>query len=89
MTRVRRNAASTASTAVRHAVRTGDVRKIDVAMRNRLAALLDSPGLNPRDAPALAKRVMDLDAEIDAIDKAAAKADPVASALRTGDESLG
>lgn len=84
----RANSPSTSSTQVRKAVRTNDVRKIDVAMRNRLAALLDSPGLNPRDAPALAKRMMDLDAEIDAIDKAAAKTDPVSIALGTSDEPL-
>ena len=73
---------------VANSVKRGDIRRIDVSMRNRLAELLDDPGLNPRDAPALAKRIMDLDSEIDAIDKAAAKADPVAAALRTGDERI-
>lgn len=73
---------------LRNAANSGDRRRLLVAMRNLIADNLDAGGISPRDLAALTKRLADLSADIDAIDKAARTDDPVAKALEVEDEPL-
>ncbi len=64
-------------------------RRLLVAMRNRIASDLDAGRIASRDLASLTKRLMDIAAEIERIDKGTSKANPVADALDMADEPIG
>ena len=66
----------------------GDRRRLLVAMRNLIAEKLDEGSISSRDLASLTKRLADMSAEIEAIDKASNGHDPAMQALDTEDERL-
>jgi hypothetical protein len=82
---------SSARTRVNHtiynAAKSGDTRKLLVALRNRIAQQLDGK-ISARDYASLSKRLMDVTMLIDAIDRGEAKDSPVSAALDVDDELL-
>lgn len=75
-----------ASHTIRNAANSGDRRRLLVAMRNRIADDLDSGRIASRDLASLTKRLMDIAAEIERIDKGESKDNPIAEALDTADD---
>ena len=65
-----------------------DRRRLLVAMRNLIAEKLDEGSISSRDLASLTKRLADMSAEIEAIDKASNGHDPAMQALDTEDERL-
>ena len=57
--------------------------------RRLLASDLDAGRIASRDLASLTKRLMDIAAEIERIDKGTSKANPVADALDMADEPIG
>lgn len=76
------------SGAILRAANSNDRRKLLVALRNKIARDLDSGEVQSRDLASLSKRLIDISAELEAIDKAASTSDPVRVALDTDDEVL-
>lgn len=74
---------------IRNAANSGDRRRLLVAMRNRIADDLDAGRVASRDLASLTKRLMDIAAEIERIDRALSRDNPVADALDTADEPFG
>lgn len=74
---------------IESAANSGDRRRLLVALRNLVAKSLDSGAVPPRDLAALTKRLADISREIEDIDKASGKDDPVVQALEVEDESFG
>ena len=73
---------------VSNAAASGDRRRLLVAMRNLIAEKLDEVSISSRDLASLTKRLADISAEIEAIDKASNEHDPAMQALDTEDERL-
>ena len=71
-----------------HAAASGDRRRLVVAMRNLIAEKLDEGSISSRDLASLTKRLADMSAEIEAIDKASNGHDPAMQALDTEDIRL-
>lgn len=76
------------SHAIRNAANSSDRRRLLVALRNKIADDLDSGRVASRDLASLSKRLMDIAASIEAIDKGASKTSPVAMALEVEDEPM-
>lgn len=74
---------------LRNAANSGDRRRLLVALRNRIADDLDSGAIASRDLASLTKRLVDIAAEIERIDKGESKDNPVARALDVGDDTFG
>lgn len=77
------------SQTISNAAKSGDRRRLLVAMRNRIASDLDAGRIASRDLASLTKRLMDIAAEIERIDKGASRHNPVADALDMADEPIG
>ncbi|WP_238548459.1 hypothetical protein [Bifidobacterium biavatii] len=73
---------------ISNAASSGDRRRLLVALRNMIAEQLDQGVTSPRDLAALTKRIADLGAEIETIDKARREHDPAVQALDTEDERM-
>lgn len=73
---------------VSNAAASGDRRRLLVAMRNLIAEKLDEGSISSRDLASLTKRLADVSAEIEAIDKASNEHDQAMQALDTEDERL-
>lgn len=83
-----RSKPSSRSRRVSNAAAFGDRRRLLVAMRNLIAEKLDEGSISSRDLASLTKRLADISAEIEAIDKASNEHDPAMQALDTEDERL-
>jgi hypothetical protein len=83
-----RSKGSSKSHRVSNAAASGDRRRLLVAMRNLIAEKLDEGSMSSRDLASLTKRLADMSAEIEAIDKASNGHDPAMQALDTEDERL-
>ena len=83
-----RSKPSSRSRRVSNAASSGDRRRLLVAMRNLIAEKLDEGSISSRDLASLTKRLADISAEIEAIDKASNEHDPAMQALDTEDERL-
>lgn len=83
-----RSKPSSRSRRVSNAAASGDRRRLLVAMRNLIAEKLDEGSISSRDLASLTKRLADISAEIEAIDKASNEHDPAMQALDTKDERL-
>lgn len=83
-----RSKPSSRSRRVSNAAASGDRRLLLVAMRNLIAEKLDEGSISSRDLASLTKRLADISAEIEAIDKASNEHDPAMQALDTEDERL-
>ena len=73
---------------IKNAANSGDRRRLLVALRNRIADDLDKGRIASRDLGALAKRLMDIAAEIERIDRGSSMDNPVADALDTDEETF-
>ena len=73
---------------IRNAANSGDRRRLLVALRNRIADDLDKGRIASRDLAALTKRLMDIAAEIERIDRGSSTGNPVADALDTDEETF-
>lgn len=73
---------------VSNAAASGNRRRLLVAMRNLIAEKLDEGSISSRDLASLTKRLADISAEIEAIDRASNEHDPAMQALDTEDERL-
>ncbi|WP_234782600.1 hypothetical protein [Bifidobacterium longum] len=73
---------------IRNAANSNERRRLLVALRNKIADDLDSGRVASRDLASLSKRLMDIAASIEAIDKGASKTNPVAMALEVEDEPM-
>lgn len=82
-----RSKGSSKSHRVSNAAASGD-RRLLVAMRNLIAEKLDEGSISSRDLASLTKRLADISAEIEAIDKASNEHDPAMQSLDTEDERL-
>lgn len=82
-----RSKSASKSHRVSNAAASGD-RRLLVAMRNLIAEKLDEGSISSRDLASLTKRLADMSAEIEAIDKASNGHDPAMQALDTEDERL-
>ncbi|QSM04976.1 hypothetical protein PROPHIGD12-2_46 [Mycobacterium phage prophiGD12-2] len=76
------------SEAVSAAARSGTRRELLVATRDRIARTVDDPGTSPRDLAALTRRLMDIAAEIEAIDLKAGTDNPITEAAQVPDEAM-
>ena len=83
-----RSKPSSRSRRVSNAAASGDRRRLLVAMRNLIAEKLDEGSISSRDLASLTKRLADISAEIEAIDKASNEHDPAMHALDTEDIRL-
>lgn len=83
-----RSKTASRSRRVSNAAASGDRRRLLVAMRNLIAEKLDEVSISSRDLASLTKRLADISAEIEAIDKASNEHDPAMQALDTEDERL-
>lgn len=83
-----RSKPSSRSRRVSNAAASGDRRRLLVAMRNLIAEKLDEGSISSRDLASLTKRLADMSAEIEAIDKASNEHDPAMQALDAEDERL-
>lgn len=83
-----RSKPSSRSRRVSNAAASGDRRRLLVAMRNLIAEKLDEGSISSRDLASLTKRLADISADIEAIDKASNEHDPAMRALDTEDERL-
>lgn len=83
-----RSKAPSRSRRVSNAAASGDRRRLLVALRNLIAEKLDEGSISSRDLASLTKRLADISAEIEAIDKASNEHDPAMQALDTEDERL-
>lgn len=84
-----RSKTASRSRRVSNAAASGDRRRLLVAMRNLIAEKLDEVSISSRDLASLTKRLADISAEIEAIDKASNEQhDPAMQALDTEDERL-
>ena len=83
----RKTTAARKTHTISNAAKSGNRRL--VAMRNRIASDLDAGRIASRDLASLTKRLMDIAAEIERIDKGTSKANPVADALDMADEPIG
>ena len=84
----RKTTAARKTHTISNAAKSGN-RRLLVAMRNRIASDLDAGRIASRDLASLTKRLMDIAAEIERIDKGTSKANPVADALDMADEPIG
>ena len=82
-----RSKSASKSHRVSNAAASGDRRRL-LAMRNLIAEKLDEGSISSRDLASLTKRLADMSAEIEAIDKASNGHDPAMQALDTEDERL-
>jgi hypothetical protein len=73
---------------VRDAAVSGDRRALLVAMRDRIADEIDSSATSARDLAALTRRLLEIVAEVNEMDKGS-KGDAVANAVDTPDEPFG
>ena len=85
----RKTTAARKTHTISNAAKSGNRRRLLVAMRNRIASDLDAGRIASRDLASLTKRLMDIAAEIERIDKGTSKANPVADALDMADEPIG
>lgn len=83
-----RSKTASRSRRVSNAAASGDRRRLLVAMRNLIAEKLDEGSISSRDLASLTKRLADISAEIEAIDKASNEHDQAMQALDTEDERL-
>lgn len=83
-----RSKSASKSHRVGNAAASGDRRRLLVAMRNLIAEKLDEGSISSRDLASLTKRLADMSAEIEAIDKASNEHDPAMQALDTEDIRL-
>lgn len=83
-----RSKTASRSRRVSNAAASGDRRRLLVAMRNLIAEKLDEGSISSRDLASLTKRLADVSAEIEAIDKASNEHDQAMQALDTEDERL-
>ena len=83
-----RSKTASRSRRVSNAAASGDRRRLLVAMRNLIAEKLDEGSISSRDLASLIKRLADISAEIEAIDKASNEHDQAMQALDTEDERL-
>lgn len=83
-----RSKTASRSRRVSNAAASGDRRRLLVAMRNLIAEKLDEVSISSRDLASLTKRLADIGAEIEAIDKASNEHDQAMQALDTEDERL-
>lgn len=83
-----RSKTASRSRRVSNAAASGDRRRLLVAIRNLIAEKLDEGSISSRDLASLTKRLADISAEIEAIDKASNEYDPAMQALDTEDERL-
>lgn len=83
-----RSKTASRSRRVRNAAASGDRRRLLVAMRNLIAEKLDEGSISSRDLASLTKRLADISAEIEAIDKASNEHDLAMQALDMEDERL-
>lgn len=83
-----RESASRHVRTISNAAKSGDRRRLLVALRNRIAKDLDEGRIASRDLASLTKRLVDIAAEIDRIDKGESRDNPVADALDTDDEEF-
>lgn len=83
-----RSKSASKSHRVSNAAASGDRRRLLVAMRNLIAEKLDEGSISSRDLASLTKRLADMSAEIEAIDKASNGHDPAMQALDTEDIRL-
>lgn len=83
-----RSKTASRSRRVSNAAASGDRRRLLVAMRNLIAEKLDEGSISSRDLASLTKRLADISAEIEAIDKASNGHDPAMQALDTEDIRL-
>ena len=83
-----RSKTASRSRRVSNAAASGDRRRLLVAMRNLIAEKLDEGSISSRDLASLTKRLADISAEIEAIDKASNEHDTATQALDTEDERL-
>lgn len=73
---------------IRNAANSGNRRRLLVALRNRIADDLDKGRIASRDLAALTKRLMDIAAEIERIDRGSSMDNPVVDALDTDEETF-
>lgn len=73
---------------ISNAANSGDRRRLLVALRNRIADDLDKGRIASRDLASLTKRLMDIAAEIERIDRGSSVRNPVAEALDTDEETF-
>lgn len=83
-----RSKTASRSRRVSNAAASGDRRRLLVAMRNLIAEKLDEGSMSSRDLASLTKRLADISAEIEAIDKASNEHDQAMQALDTEDIRL-
>lgn len=83
-----RSKTASRSRRVSNAAASGDRRRLLVAMRNLIAEKLDEGSISSRDLASLTKRLADISAEIEAIDKASNEHDQAMQALDTEDIRL-
>ena len=84
--RMSRTAAKRRSSTILRAANSGSRRKLLVALRNKIAKDLDEGSVQSRDLASLSKRLVDITAEIERIDRGESKDNPVAEALDTAEE---
>ena len=81
-------ASRNATHTIYNAARTGNKRKLLVALRNKIAQQLDEANVQSRDFASLSKRLVDITMLIDRIDHGNTADDPARKALEVGDEIL-
>ena len=86
VSRTVKSASPRVSHTILNAANSGDRRKLLVALRNKIAKDLDAGSVQSRDLASLSKRLVDITAEIERIDKGESRDSPVAEALDTDEE---